>query len=97
MTGTGVQTGPQKMPTMSHYIQSSLSYVTGAHALKVGFQQRFGWQQDIREGINADLIQQYRNGVPTQVTIFNTPTSSRNNVSADLGHLRAGHVDDGHG
>ncbi|MEP7309071.1 MAG: carboxypeptidase regulatory-like domain-containing protein [Acidobacteriota bacterium] len=85
VTGTGVQTGPQKMPTMSHYIQSSLSYVTGAHALKVGFQQRFGWQQDTRFGINADLIQQYRNGVPTQVTIFNTPTSSRNEVNADLG------------
>ena len=59
--------------------------MTGAHALKVGFQQRFGWQQDIREGVNADLIQQYRNGVPTQVTVFNTPTASRNNVSADLG------------
>ena len=24
VTGTGVQTGPQRMPTMSHYIQSSL-------------------------------------------------------------------------
>jgi len=85
VTGTGVQTGPQHMPTMSHYLQSSLSYVTGSHSLKVGIQQRFGWQQDIREGINADLIQQYRNGAPTQVTIFNTPTSSRNNVGADLG------------
>jgi hypothetical protein len=85
VTGTGVQTGPQKMPTMSHYLQSSLSYVTGAHALKLGIQQRFGWQQDSRFGINADLIQQYRNGVPTQVTIFNTPTSSRNDVHADLG------------
>jgi hypothetical protein len=85
VTGTGVQTGPQKMPTMSHYIQSSLSYVTGAHAMKVGVQQRFGWQRDTREDINADLIQQYRNGVPTQVTVFNTPTSSRNNVDADLG------------
>jgi hypothetical protein len=85
VTGTGVQTGPQKMPTMSHYIQSSLSYVTGAHNLKIGFQQRFGWQQDIRVGINADLIQQYRAGAPTQVTVFNTPTASRNNVDADLG------------
>jgi hypothetical protein len=85
VTGTGVQTGPQKMPTMSHYILSSLSYVTGSHALKVGVQHRFGWQRDTRQDINADLIQQYRNGVPTQVTIFNTPTSSRNNVDADLG------------
>jgi len=85
VTGTGVQTGPQHMPTMSHYIQSSLLYVTGSHALKVGIQQRFGWQQDIREGINADLIQQYRNTTPTQVTVFNTPTASRNNVDADFG------------
>ncbi len=85
VTGTGVQTGPQKMPTMSHYLQSSLSYVTGAHALKIGVQHRFGWQQDRRQDINADLIQQYRSGAPSQVTIFNTPTSSRNNVDADLG------------
>jgi hypothetical protein len=85
VTGTGVQTGPQKMPTMSHYLLSSASYVTGAHALKAGIQHRFGWQRDTREDINADLIQQYRNGMPTQVTIFNTPTSSRNNVDADLG------------
>jgi hypothetical protein len=85
VTGTGVQTGPQKMPTMSHYLQAAVSYVTGSHALKVGVQHRFGWQRDTRFDINADLIQQYRNGVPTQVTIFNTPTSSRNNVDADLG------------
>jgi hypothetical protein len=85
VTGTGVQTGPQKMPTMSHYILGSLSYVTGSHSLKVGLQDRFGWQHDLRQGINADLIQQYRNGVPTQVTIFNTPTLSQNNVDADLG------------
>jgi len=85
VTGTGVQTGPQSMPTMSHYITTSLSYVTGAHALKVGFQDRIGWQQDIRQNINADLTQQYRNGVPTQVLIYNTPTASRNNVDADLG------------
>ena len=85
VTGTGVQTGPQHMPTMSHYVQSSLSYVTGSHSLKVGFQHRFGWQQDIREDVNADLTQQYRNGVPTQVLIYNTPTGSRNNVDADLG------------
>jgi hypothetical protein len=51
----------------------------------LGVQQRFGWQQDTRVNINADLIQQYRNGAPTQVTVFNTPTASRNEVSADLG------------
>ena len=85
VTGTGVQTGPQRMPTMSHYIQSSLSYVTGSHNMKVGVQQRFGWQQDKRQDINADLTQQYRNGMPTQVLIYNTPTGSRNNVDADLG------------
>src|SRR5688572_12468408 len=38
VTGTGVQTGPQKMPTMSHYLLSSVSYVTGAHAFKAGIQ-----------------------------------------------------------
>ena len=64
---------------MSHYVQSSLSYVTGAHALKVGVPAALRLAAGHpRFGINADLIQQYRNGAPTQVTIFNTPTSSRN-------------------
>src|ERR1043166_1956392 len=84
-TGTGVQTGPELMPTMSHYLISSLSYVTGSHALKIGVQDRFGWQRDTRSGINGDMNQQYRNGVATQVTIFNTPTTFKNNVDADLG------------
>ena len=53
--------------------------------MKVGLQQRVGWQQDRRQDINADLTQQYRNGVPTQVLIYNTPTGSRNEVDADLG------------
>ena len=93
VTGTGVQTGPQRMPTMSHYLQSSLSYVTGSHNMKVGLQQRVGWQQDKRQDINADLTQQYQErrahaGVDLQHADRQPERSGRR-----PGPVRAGHMD----
>ena len=41
--------------------------------------------KDIRDDINGDLSQQYRNGVPFAVTIFNTPSTTQADVNADLG------------
>ena len=64
---------------------ASLSYVTGAHAFKVGFQNRYGWLKDIRQDVNGDLNQLYRNGVPFAVQVLNTPSFSRGDVNADLG------------
>jgi hypothetical protein len=63
---------------------TSASYVTGSHNVKVGLQYGTGyfWRQR-RE--TADLIQVYRNGVPSQVTIHNTPQDSRADMNADVG------------
>jgi hypothetical protein len=77
--------GPAFMPAISHVVQASLSYVTGAHAIKVGIQDRFGYAKDIRNDINGDLIQQYRSGVPAFVNILNTPFNNEVDVNSDLG------------
>ena len=65
-------------------IVSSLSYVTGAHALKGGVQWGWGKLESWRE-TNGDIIQRYRNGAPVQVQIKNTPTFAVTNLKADVG------------
>jgi hypothetical protein len=65
-------------------IVSAVSYVSGAHALKGGIQWGWGKLESWRE-TNGDIIQRYRNGVPNQVQIKNTPTFAVTNLKADVG------------
>jgi hypothetical protein len=62
----------------------SLSYVTGSHNLKVGFQDNWGPYVNTRE-TNADLQQVYSSGVPSLVTIYNTPIRVKDSLLADVG------------
>jgi hypothetical protein len=64
---------------------TSLSYVTGAHSFKAGIQHRWGWAKDLRDEINGDMNQRYRNGTPFDVQTFNTPFETISDVNADLG------------
>jgi hypothetical protein len=82
--GTGAGQGPEDRPTESHTPMVSLTYVSGAHALKVGFQDRFGPFRQ-RRFFNGDIGQQYRNGVPFAVTVLNSPTDTTVNVNHDMG------------
>lgn len=51
---------------------ASTSYVTGSHNFKVGLQ--YVWDQDDRfRDAQADLIQNYLDGVPNTVSVYNTP------------------------
>ena len=83
--GTGSGAGPNERPAMSQVFVASLSYVSGAHAFKVGIQDRFGWLKDVRTGVNGDLNQLYRSGAPFAVQVLNTPSYSEGDVNADLG------------
>jgi len=65
-------------------LTSSVAYVTGSHAFKFGYQWGSGFYDQRREA-NADLIQVYRNGVPSSVLVQNTPVLSRPVMKADLG------------
>jgi hypothetical protein len=65
-------------------LQGSVSYVTGSHNIKTGFQYNWGPYENTRE-TNADLQQVYDNGRPFQVTIYNTPLRYQDALVADLG------------
>ena len=64
--------------------QASMSYVTGAHNAKIGFQYNWGTYINTRE-TNADLQQVYLNGVPSTVTVYNTPLRYKDALLGDLG------------
>ena len=64
--------------------QASVSYVTGSHNAKLGFQYNWGTYVNTREA-NADLQQVYTNGVPSSVTIYNTPLRYKDALLGDLG------------
>ncbi|MFN8060417.1 MAG: carboxypeptidase regulatory-like domain-containing protein [Vicinamibacterales bacterium] len=67
-------------------ISGALSYVTGSHQIKTGFQLR---QARSRNTLSItgddDLIQEYRSGVPSSVTVFATPADQRVKLNADMG------------
>src|SRR6266853_2348344 len=85
LSGAASGAGPAFMPALSHVAQASLSYVSGAHAFKVGIQDRWGYAKDIRTTINGDLIQQYSSGRASTVNILNTPFLNEADVNSDLG------------
>src|SRR4030095_976271 len=72
-------------------IQASVSYVTGHHNIKTGFQMTFG-SFTHTVNANADLTQQYRSNatgvrfsVPDSVVIRNTPLAYGERLNHDLG------------
>jgi len=65
-------------------VQGALSYVSGAHAFKVGASHQFG-KYPRYNNANADLYQTYNNGVPTQVTVLNTPLRVEETLDTNFG------------
>src|SRR5205085_7709824 len=75
-----------RQPDIAKVFATNVSYVTGSHAFKTGFQ--FGWGeidrfQSLQSPIN--LVQQYRLGLPSNVLVYNTPTTSIVNMNYDIG------------
>ncbi len=81
-TTAGVAENRTYLPRYS--LSSKLSYVTGSHALATGVQWHFATTR-IERDANADLTQRYRNGVPEQVDVYNTPVGNAQRANADLG------------
>jgi hypothetical protein len=64
----------EQYATQPHYsFSSSASYVTGSHTFKTGVQVRHMTIRNESHGGNADLIQNYRNGVPDSVAVGALP------------------------
>jgi hypothetical protein len=75
------------IPVRKTYV-SSLTYVTGSHAFKAGVQFGQGFNRQTHElprGGGIDLIQEYRNGVPASVTVYNTPVEELERIKYDAG------------
>jgi hypothetical protein len=74
----------------SHNVQNryierfAVSYVTGAHAFKTGFQLQQAVSSTDSE-INQNLQYSFLNRVPNSITQFATPYTVTNRVKADLG------------
>ena len=63
---------------------AALSYITGSHAVKVGFLNAYGpyprWNT-----ANGDLYATFQNGAPFQVTVLNTPLQTGEYLDDNLG------------
>ena len=67
-----------------YMLVSTMTYVTGSHAVKAGLQWHIG-QNWINRDANADLVQRYRDGAPDSVVVYNTTTGLYDLMKADLG------------
>jgi hypothetical protein len=68
----------------AYNVTSQLSYVTGSHALKGGFNWTYG-NYVLEYDINGDLVQLYRNGVPDSVRVYNTPVRANEYLDGNIG------------
>jgi hypothetical protein len=65
-------------------VATSLSYITGTHNIKAGFQDTWGRYHRTREA-NGDLRAFFNGGAAFRVDILNTPLDWHDNLKADLG------------
>jgi hypothetical protein len=68
-------------------LQASMSYVTGSHSLKFGFQDTFGKLDSFSQGETEPSWVDYYfiNGVPDRVRMWATPLHTASKLSAEMG------------
>jgi hypothetical protein len=80
--GAGIAQGPnflfsrQEGPNL-YMARASATYVTGAHALKVGFNSLSGENLNANRTINSAISYRFNNGVPNLITEYATPNARR--------------------
>ncbi|MBI4476599.1 MAG: TonB-dependent receptor [Acidobacteria bacterium] len=68
-------------------LMGSVSYATGSHAVKTGISWDWGTSENwlwLGETGVVDLVQEYLNGVPASVQVYNTPLFLSNRLNYDL-------------
>ncbi len=65
--------------------KASATYVTGSHALKVGFDDSWGRQYLLERDINSSTSYRFNNGIPNQITERASPVSRYDDLKAELG------------
>jgi hypothetical protein len=74
----------RERPNASRHARVALSYVTGAHAFKGGFNHTSGWARTRNFGMQP-LTYRFNNGVPNQLTQFAFPFVFEVNVDHNMG------------
>ena len=64
--------------------RAAMSYITGTHAFKVGFNRTHGYLEAYNYVMNP-LSYRFNEGIPNQVTISSRPFTTRANMDNDLG------------
>ncbi len=67
-----------------YFWNGSGTYVTSSHTIKFGIQDSFG-PDYVNNVANGDAFYRFTNGVPLDITAYNTPTVSKPRLKADLG------------
>jgi hypothetical protein len=77
--------------TLGYTVQSiwtavgSLSYVTGAHAFKVGFSDTWANVTNASTSNTSNVFYRFNNGIPNQITMYGTPTTGGQQVNGEIG------------
>ena len=66
-------------------LNASLSYVTGSHNLKFGFQDQWGKIDSFSEDVPANVDYYFLNGVPQQIRQWALPIHTTAKLSAEMG------------
>ena len=69
--------------SLNYKVRTAVSYVTGSHAFRFGFDDNFGDRLEVQER-NDGYTVSLRNGVPTSIALF-APVVYRTRLNADIG------------
>ena len=88
--GAGQQNGPTFIFAVMNApniweARVSLTYVTGAHAFKVGFVDGWGRQELLERDITSSTSYRFNNGVPNLITMRASPVTRSDDMQAELG------------
>jgi hypothetical protein len=75
----------QRQDNTRHVFQGAASYVTGSHSIKIGYNHEIGPDGRMGNTHNGDLYQNYTQGRPSTVTVWNTPLDAPGIVDYDAG------------
>jgi hypothetical protein len=77
--------GETYLRSFIYHVNSSITYVTGSHSIKIGEQFGRGYGGSGTVNQHGSMVQQYRNGTPDSVIAYNTPTNVRTDLDLQLG------------
>ena len=69
--------------SLNYKVRTAVSYVTGSHSFRFGFDDNFGNREEVQER-NGGYTVSLRNGVPTSISLF-APVTYLTRLNADIG------------